>query len=173
MSASSWRLRAAQPADAEFLLRLYCGMRAHEFAGIGWPQAQLHALLVMQYQAQCRHYANRFPAGYESIIEVQNVAAGRLLVQSNADEILVIDVCLLPQFQHRGIGTAVLKEVQDRAMRANQAVVLHVQERNRARRLYERLGFEISARDGMHLEMRWRAQSETDHPGGPTACLTH
>ena len=52
--------------------------------------------------------------------------------------------------------------VLDEAAAAGKLVILHVARSNRARALYQRLGFAISTRDDVYLEMQWR-------PGGDAA----
>jgi ribosomal protein S18 acetylase RimI-like enzyme len=41
-------------------------------------------------------------------------------------------------------------------MRERDVMTLHVESRNRARSLYERLGFTIVCEDGIYIEMRWQ-----------------
>ena len=45
--------------------------------------------------------------------------------------------------------------VQAEAVAAGKGVVLHVQQANPARRLYERLGFVDAGTSGLHTELRW------------------
>ena len=60
-----------------------------------------------------------------------------------------------PDLQNRGIGTAVLRHLLDRARQSNlTAVELDVLAVNRARDLYERLGFHVTAENPPKLHMR-------------------
>jgi ribosomal protein S18 acetylase RimI-like enzyme len=153
-----WRLRPEDPTDRPFVFHLYCSTRMQALSGIGWADAQLQAFLAMQYEAQRRHYAAHFPGASTDVIEVRGAAAGRLLWTDQASEILLIDLSLLPEHRGTGIGTAVLREQQRRAGGKGKALVLHVEEGNRACRLYQRLGFEVTAQHGPHLHMRWQPQ---------------
>ena len=62
---------------------------------------------------------------------------------------------IAPEFQNRGLGTELIHSLIDRA-RANGAgaVELHVLELNRARKLYERLGFRAIAEEPPKRRMR-------------------
>jgi ribosomal protein S18 acetylase RimI-like enzyme len=63
----------------------------------------------------------------------------------------VVDLALLPAHRGAGLGTALLREVFDEADAAGLPVTIHVEVMNRARRLYERLGFRQVATDGAYL----------------------
>ncbi len=82
-------------------------------------------------------------------------AVGRLVSDDARDDlILLMDIALLPEYRGRGIGTAILHELLQAADRAGKTVMLHVEPNNPALRLYQRLGFEISAKSGYYLEMK-------------------
>ncbi len=60
-----------------------------------------------------------------------------------------------PDLQNRGIGTSLMRQLIDRARALDApAVELHVLELNRARALYERLGFQVVAEEPPKLRMR-------------------
>ncbi|WUJ70417.1 GNAT family N-acetyltransferase [Kribbella soli] len=62
---------------------------------------------------------------------------------------------LAPEVQGRGVGTALFRVLVERAKEAgSSAVELHVLELNRARELYERLGFEVVAVEHPKIRMR-------------------
>jgi ribosomal protein S18 acetylase RimI-like enzyme len=56
--------------------------------------------------------------------------------------------------QRRGIGTATIRGLIDRATRSGQPITLGVVKTNPARRLYERLGFCITHEDNRKFYMR-------------------
>ena len=62
-------------------------------------------------------------------------AAGRLIVDRSGEDILLIDVALLPEFRNGGIGSALVKQVMAEAAQAQKPLKLHVEKFNRARRL--------------------------------------
>jgi len=79
--------------------------------GICWAQATPN----MQFAAQDAHYRRHYPNTQYSIIEVQGVSAGRLYVDRCEKEIRIIDIALLPEHRRAGIGTKLLRELQDEA----------------------------------------------------------
>ncbi|HLM00911.1 MAG TPA: GNAT family N-acetyltransferase, partial [Pyrinomonadaceae bacterium] len=73
------------------------------------------------------------------------------------DETALVSIRLLPEFQNRGIGTKLIKDVLAASIAKNKPVRLQVLKINPARNLYERLGFEISGETGTHFLMRFPA----------------
>jgi predicted GNAT family acetyltransferase len=72
------------------------------------------------------------------------------------EEIVVIDLVLLPAFRNRGIGTALLRELQQQAQAEQLSLCLHVLINSPARRLYTRLGFREDGFSIPFLRMRWK-----------------
>ncbi len=59
-------------------------------------------------------------------------------------------------YQGQGIGSRLLGSLLDQGARDGLPVRLSVQLDNRARRLYQRLGFVALADDGLYQSMEWR-----------------
>ncbi|HKQ07137.1 MAG TPA: GNAT family N-acetyltransferase [Blastocatellia bacterium] len=150
------RLRPARVEDEDFLFALYASTRAEEMAAWGWPAAQQDMFLRMQYRALEQRYAAEREVSDHQIILHDDRPIGRLLVARTADEIRLADIALLPEQRGRGIGAALIGELQEEAERAGLPLRLHVTRDNRAARLYERLGFIITGDIGSHFKMEWR-----------------
>jgi ribosomal protein S18 acetylase RimI-like enzyme len=89
-----------------------------------------------------RTSAMRFDASGGQVIQVNGVDVGELLVEERPDELLLVRVALLPDWQGRGIGSALVRMLIDRARGLESALVLHVFKTNlRAAQLYASLGF--------------------------------
>lgn len=76
---------------------------------------------------------------------------------------------LLPAFQNRGLGSALLRELIAEARASRRALRLQVFLTNRARRLYERLGFRIVGATDTHYHMEFAGSAVAfaflaDHP---------
>jgi len=71
---------------------------------------------------------------------------------------------LLPEFQRRGVGAALVCELLDDARRAVLPVALTVIDGNPARGLYERLGFATVASDNHSRRMVWSADVAAGRP---------
>jgi ribosomal protein S18 acetylase RimI-like enzyme len=70
-----------------------------------------------------------------------------------------------PELQNRGVGTALIRRLIERARAVGaSAVELHVLELNRARVLYERLGFRVVAAEPPKLRMRLDLVVRPDRP---------
>jgi len=60
----------------------------------------------------------------------------------------------------RGVGTSVVRDVMHQASRLGLPLRLQVLKANRARRLYERLGFREVAETPTHFQMMFERKSE-------------
>jgi ribosomal protein S18 acetylase RimI-like enzyme len=74
-------------------------------------------------------------------------------------EIRIMDIALLPEHRGVGIGTGLLRELQEEARAAGKSLSIHVEKFNPALRLYERLGFQPQEDKGVYLLMVWRGWS--------------
>ena len=148
-------LRPVRDADASFLLRVYAGTRAEELASVPWSDEQKAAFVAQQFAAQTVHYAQHHAGMSANVIVIDDVPAGRLLVDRRDDAILIVDISLLREHRGRGAGSVLLREVLDEATAAGKRVVVHVERFNRALRLYERLGFRAAGDHGVYRRMEW------------------
>jgi ribosomal protein S18 acetylase RimI-like enzyme len=135
------RLRPATEADHPFLWRLHCeAMRAHVEATWGWDEAD-----------QRRRFDAAFEPERVSIVMVRDEPVGMLRVERRPDEMVLVVVEVLPEWQGQGIGTRVVSRVVQEA--GGVPVSLHVLKGNPARALYERLGFVIDGETATHVTM--------------------
>jgi ribosomal protein S18 acetylase RimI-like enzyme len=151
LQAVETRLRPVEPADREFLLRLYASMREDELWQVDWPPEQKSAFLEQQFTAQDIHYRERYPGATLDVVEIGGEAAGRLYVARWEREIRVMDIALLPEFRGRGIGTRLLRRIMEEGEGTGCAVSIHVERMNPALSLYGRLGFRLREDKGVYL----------------------
>ena len=90
------------------------------------------------------------------IIVTDGLDSGWMHVGESPDSVYLGQLYLAPSLQNRGLGTAVMKELKDRAAQAGKALTLDVMKNNRARSLYERLGFRVVGESEYKLNMRWQ-----------------
>lgn len=149
-------LRPATPADRAFLLEVYASTRTEELAVVPWTDAQRAAFLEQQFTAQDSYWRTIRPDAAYDVIEEAGTPVGRLYVDRTPQEFRVVDIALIPAARGRGIGEGLLRGVLDEAGRAGRPVTIHVERGNRARALYERLGFLPAGSTGVHdlLECR-------------------
>ena len=162
-SPVSISLRAVTPADREFLISLYAGTRAAELAQVDWDDAQKDAFVRWQFERQQEEYQQRYPDARYDVILVDGVPAGRIWVGADEKQIRLLDIALLAQFQNRGVGTYLLRQLMDEATRENKVLRHMVFMLNEnAYRFYERLGFSTIEDLGGYKHMEWKpGQSQT------------
>jgi ribosomal protein S18 acetylase RimI-like enzyme len=156
ISAGTITLHRAQSDDEAFLFAVYSSTRMPEMALTGWLPAQQEQFLRMQFEAQNSSYRMQFPDADYWLIRCNGVAAGRMIINRSEDEILLVDIALLPEQSNRKIGSFLMNRLLEEAGQAGKAVRLHVERFNPALRWYERLGFKTIGESEIYLEMIWR-----------------
>jgi ribosomal protein S18 acetylase RimI-like enzyme len=148
-------LRSVVADDEALLLRVYASTRAEELAHVPWSDEQKAAFVAMQFAAQSAHYAEHYAGMSCDVILIGGEGAGRLLVARWPREVRIVDITLLPAFRGRGAGSELLAELMDEATQTSRALSIHVERRNRALSLYERLGFRPVGEAGVYVRMEW------------------
>jgi ribosomal protein S18 acetylase RimI-like enzyme len=92
------------------------------------------------------------------IVSVDGRDAGFVSLRTEPKVIQLFNLMIAPEFQKRGLGTAVLRHVLNLAQARRLPVRLQVMKVNPARRLYERLGFTAVPAEEIptHYRMIWR-----------------
>ena len=149
--------RPVTDADQEFLIGVYASTRAEELVQVPWDKSQKDAFIRWQFGLQKQEYETRFPDARYEVILVDGVPAGRIWVGTDDTQIRLLDIALLTEFQNRGVGTYLLKQLMDEAARSKKALRHMVFMLNdNAYRFYERLGFETIEDLGGYKHMEWR-----------------
>jgi ribosomal protein S18 acetylase RimI-like enzyme len=132
--------------DRDFLYALHeATMRDYVEQVWGWNDSEQRTFFDSRFQ----------PAGVQ-VIQFDGEDVGVLVVTENEDEVFLSEIQVLPAWQGRGIGSAVVRSLlRDAALRRKPVTlrVLHVNERARA--LYERLGFRPFDEIETHMYLRW------------------
>ena len=147
------RLRPETAEDREFLFALYASTREEELRGLPWAAEQRNAFLRSQFEAQTYHYRTWYPDAAFQLILLEGIPVGRLCLLSDANQIRLIDIALLPAYRGKGVGSEIFTGMLADADKAALPVILHVERSNRAQRLYRRYGFTVIADDGVYLLM--------------------
>ncbi len=152
----SLTLRRVTLSDQQFLMSVYESTRSDELDQVEWPEGQREAFLRWQFELQKREYDARFPDADYFIILIAGKVAGRIWIGTDQNQIRLLDIALLPEFQNRGAGTQLMRLLIDEARRTNKPLrhmvfVLN----NNATRFYERLGFVIIEDLGAYKHMEW------------------
>jgi GNAT superfamily N-acetyltransferase len=147
-------LRPAGDRERAFFARVYASTREEELAQVPFSPEERAAFLAQQFASQSAHYADHYSEATTDVIVVDGDPAGRLMVMRWHDEILIVDIALLPAHRSRGIGTRVLEAIIEEAADAGSKLTIHVERMNPALRLYQRLGFEPVGDEGLYLTMQ-------------------
>src|SRR5258706_10358470 len=151
--------RAIEAGDDAFLRQLYRNTREQELARTGWDEAAKSAFINNQFDCQDRWYREQYAGVRLLLIERGGAPAGRLYLHETAGELRLMEIALVPALRNRGIGTQLIRWLMASAAREDRDVTLHVEHFNRARSLYERLGFEEESNDGLYVRMRCRPRN--------------
>jgi ribosomal protein S18 acetylase RimI-like enzyme len=89
------------------------------------------------------------------IVLFSGTPCGYVCIEDRADEIYIREIVLLPEYQGRGIGSSLLRDVMARAHTRRVPVRLGTFYKNRAFGLYRRLGFREIGRTEIHILLEW------------------
>jgi ribosomal protein S18 acetylase RimI-like enzyme len=149
-------LRPVTDADREFLIAVYDSTRAEELAQVEWQEGQREAFIRWQFERQDEEYRQRFPNMRYDVILVDGVPAGRIWIGLDDKQIRLLDIGLLTQFQNRGVGTYLMRQLIAEATQSNKVLRHMVFMLNaNAHRFYERLGFVVIEDLDAYKHMEW------------------
>jgi ribosomal protein S18 acetylase RimI-like enzyme len=139
-----------------FLVQVYASSRTEEMAMLlDWTTEKKKAFLHFQFTAQHTHYQEHYPQARYDIICLGKERIGRFYVDRMESEIRVMDITLLPDYRNQGIGRSLMQTVLKEAKCPSTLVSLHVEPDNPAKRLYERLGFNVAGEVSFYELMHW------------------
>lgn len=129
-----YTLREASETDRKFLYGLHCQtMRELIIKTWGWDE-----------EWQVKDFDDRFRLCEVSVIQCHGCDAGAVFLRISPETIFIEELQILPEYQSQGIGSAVVRQLIERARFRGATVTLSVLPINvRAKELYERLGFEV------------------------------
>jgi ribosomal protein S18 acetylase RimI-like enzyme len=140
------KLRQATPADTKFLWDAFrASMKDYITQARGeWNE--------QREEYQLRHQLD-LPAA--QVICGNNLEVGFIIapIKDSAREIHTI--CIVPEHQNRGVGTEVIRSVIAEGGTQKMPLYLSLLKVNPARRLYERLGFEVIEETKHHFRMKF------------------
>lgn len=138
--------RSATPEDREFILSVCrATMTDYHRAARGWDYAQIEAAFARHIELAATQIVLRGP---------EPIGIVTVLRGPRAD--VVLRIGLLPAAQGQGIGSFLMRSIQDRGRREGRPIRLSVYKCNPSRRLYERLGFRIVGETEFDFQMIWQ-----------------
>lgn len=144
MSPHSLALQAATEDDLPFLLALRKATMTEHLARAGAPLDDAHHL------ARIRHHFDD-----AQIVWLHGRPAGLFKTRRDAAGWRVVQIQIDPAFQGQGLGRRLLAGLLRQAGQEGAPVTLSVLKGNRARRLYQSLGFAPVEETAQEIEMRY------------------
>ena len=133
--------KTIEDKDQLFIEKVYRSTREKELLFTYFTEAQKTNFILMQLTAQLADYKMNYKEATYQIIVYNKKSVGRLYLWETKNDIRVLDIELLPEYQGRGIGTEILSNIIKSARLKTKIVSLHVSQNNPAKNLYLRLGF--------------------------------
>ena len=145
MSNIIYELRTITEQDYDFIYRVKkdAYIKYVEMNFGGWDEEQ--------QQEFFRKFIETYKEG-AYIITFQGMDIGFFNDCQTDDTYEIGNICILPEYQNRGIGTAILQEVIEK--HGHKEIHLQYFKQNPVGRLYERLGFERVGETSYHYQMR-------------------
>ena len=159
-ASNAYALRPAREADRDFERRLFETARTDTAVLAAWPPQTRKAFLDQQFEFQRVHYARAHPQAERLIVTLKGAPVGRLILDRVGAPWCIVDIALLPSARGRGLGGALLAAILQSAAWAGASLALNVEIGNPARRLYERLGFSVTATELPYHAMLWRPAAQ-------------
>lgn len=141
-------LRTAEPKDAEFLFNVI--LEAMK------PVSAILRTEAFDYDKEFKEHLKKFEPEKVSVIQYDEKDVGRLRVVRSKESIYVGGIQILPSFQGKGIGKAIMSDLIEESDRSGIPILLEVHHVNEdAISFYRKLGFEDMNRLEKKLEMKY------------------
>lgn len=148
-------LRPVTPQDTEKLFEIFCASHP-EYNLLPLPEPKKGALIRTQFQMQSADYRGRFPDSLHQIILADGVPVGRIWVAEIDELIILLDIGILDESRNSGIGSEVVKTLQQQARASGKVILTSVLRSNMGSlRWHLRLGFRICREDEVFHHLEW------------------
>ncbi|NUN12021.1 MAG: hypothetical protein HUU55_00135 [Myxococcales bacterium] len=149
-------LRPVEPGDDLFLFTLFALTYQPNYKLQLWNIDAQRAFLYQQFLDQEASFRATYPTAVEYVIEHKRKWVGRLIIRRTDFEIRVVDLVLLPEFQHTDLRETVLQDILHNSERMRLPVRLHAEADNPLKQLADHLGFTELEKHGPYWFMEWR-----------------
>ena len=107
-----------------------------------------------------RQFKNQLDQSASRLISADNILVGFVMMPIKDGVFWIHTICILPEHQRKGLGTAVIRSLVKQAQQERMPVCLNVPRVNPARKLYERMGFRVIEENPFHFKMRYEFATE-------------
>lgn len=140
---TDWHLRKVDISDFGFIFRVYRSTM----------KPYIEKIWKWDDTAQRQRYEDLFSVDGYQIIQSGDKDIGVLSITHMDEYDFLARIEILPDYQNRGIGTAIIQSLIQEAKDTTRPIMLRVFKINPAHRLYKRLGFQVIRQDEVHLDM--------------------
>jgi ribosomal protein S18 acetylase RimI-like enzyme len=148
---SRYELRAAKKKDLEFLFEVST-IAMLPVRRVNKPSFQPNL------EEEFKEYAKKFIPEKIKVIQFKKTDVGRLRVVRTSDEIYIGGIQILPKYQNKGIGSAILEDLVKQSEKLKLPIKLEVAKVNkRGRKFYESFGFVTVGERGTDWIMKYEA----------------
>lgn len=143
---AEYLLKKSMIADYEFLRNVHhVTLKEHIEKIWGWNEP-----------LQDDFFKQEFDSNLIQIIQVSQNNVGYLILHENKESVYVVELLILPEFQNRGLGTQILKDIIAQTEQLNLNLKIGVFKVNtRAKDLYLDLGFVLRDQTDTHYLMEY------------------
>jgi ribosomal protein S18 acetylase RimI-like enzyme len=148
-------LKPARPDDNDFLYEVFCTTWQDEVAALPNQNLARHVLRI-QHTAQERRFDNRYPGHRRFVVSHDGERVGRFYLFASGSVLHIVDLTLLPQFQRRGVGTRLVRDLMTEASSDGHRVSMCVPRRNGTPlELFASRGFDLVSSDDLDHYFEW------------------
>ncbi len=108
----------------------------------GWEESA-------QREFHAQDWLNKKP----SIITYDSRPIGTILITENEDHIEIAQFIIVSEYQNKGIGSHILKDIMDRADHSGRVIKLQYLRINPVASLYSRMGFQVIGNDDLFVSV--------------------
>ena len=138
--------RKALPSDTDF------ARQTHHAA---YRDVVMRQFGSFDEKTQDKYFAESWKLGNQEILLKDDKKVGYCSIEYLPNEIIIQQLTILPEFQSQGIGSELLTDVLKEAKIKGTPVKLQVLKKNRAKNLYEKLGFKEIGTTDTHFKMEF------------------
>ncbi|MGV6850583.1 MAG: GNAT family N-acetyltransferase [bacterium] len=154
-STQNFALRTANKEDRPFLYLLYSAVNFHEIEAMEIENSRRETFLMSRFSIQYRRFQQEFPGASMYIIEHEGEPVGRVYFEVLDKEIYLIDLSIMPEHQHHGIGSEIIKQLQHKSCNIKVPIVAEIEHYNQSFEFFLQNNFDQTGEEDIYLILEW------------------
>lgn len=149
---NKYKLRPAKKKDLNFLFQVSTkAMLPVKIA--------INSNFAPNLDEEFKAYAKKYEPEKIQVIQFENIDVGRLRIVRTLEEIYIWWIQILPEYQNKGIWSAIFKDLITESNKLNIPIKLEVAKvNNKAKIFYEKFGFETVGEEATDWIMIYKAK---------------